>query len=89
MLRTRTWSTLFGRGGKDRGVMHRIFAEKRPRAFFYLSGVDEPDCHLLYDIAKDQSVLYVPRIDPNMVILNFPQSSSKTDPFLSRKLVIC
>ncbi|KAI1947201.1 hypothetical protein LOZ12_000545 [Ophidiomyces ophidiicola] len=33
---------------------------RQRRYFFYLSGVDEPDCHLTYDIGSDILTLYVP-----------------------------
>ncbi|WEW54829.1 metalloaminopeptidase [Emydomyces testavorans] len=36
---------------------------RQRRYFFYLSGVDEPDCHLTYDIKSDALTLYVPDFD--------------------------
>lgn len=33
---------------------------RQRRYFYYLSGVDEPDCYLTYDIKRDNLVLYVP-----------------------------
>lgn len=33
---------------------------RQRRYFYYLSGVDEPDCHLTYDIRLDTLMLYVP-----------------------------
>lgn len=35
-----------------------------------MSGCDEPDCHLTYDIKQDALVLYIPEIDPKKVIWN-------------------
>ncbi|KAI9711187.1 MAG: hypothetical protein M1820_002174 [Bogoriella megaspora] len=47
------------------------FREFRQRRFFYyLSGVDEPDCQLTYDIAEDFLVLYVPETSGRDVIYN-------------------
>lgn len=36
---------------------------RQRRYFYYLSGVDEPDCHLTYDIKTDKLTLYVPDFD--------------------------
>ncbi|KAJ9221349.1 hypothetical protein DTO271D3_8991 [Paecilomyces variotii] len=36
---------------------------RQRRYFYYLSGVDEPDCYLTYDIAQDRLILYVPDFD--------------------------
>ena len=33
---------------------------RQRRYFFYMSGVEEADCHLTYDIAADFLTLYVP-----------------------------
>ncbi|KAI9655156.1 MAG: hypothetical protein M1821_005639 [Bathelium mastoideum] len=41
---------------------------RQRRYFYYLSGVDEPDCHLTYDIARDELILYVPEITPKKVV---------------------
>ncbi|KAF2086347.1 putative Xaa-Pro aminopeptidase [Saccharata proteae CBS 121410] len=41
---------------------------RQRRYFYYLSGVDEPDCHLTYDIEKDLLRLYVPEVDPQKTI---------------------
>ncbi|OAX80407.1 hypothetical protein ACJ72_05258 [Emergomyces africanus] len=38
-------------------------AFRQRRYFFYVSGVDEPDCHLTYDIKSDKLTLYVPDFD--------------------------
>lgn len=40
------------------------------RYFYYLSGCNEPGCHLAYDIRHDKLALFIPRIDPNRVIWN-------------------
>ncbi|KAL1880442.1 hypothetical protein Plec18167_003846 [Paecilomyces lecythidis] len=36
---------------------------RQRRYFYYLSGADEPDCYLTYDIAQDRLTLYVPDFD--------------------------
>ncbi|RAK71973.1 aminopeptidase P family protein [Aspergillus fijiensis CBS 313.89] len=41
---------------------------RQRRYFYYLSGVDEPDCFLTYDIKKDLLVLYVPDFDLHRAI---------------------
>lgn len=38
------------------------------RYFYYLSGVDEADCYLTYDIARDLLILYVPNFDLRQAI---------------------
>lgn len=38
------------------------------RYFLYLSGVDEFNCHLTYDIHQDQLTLWLPPIDPKSVV---------------------
>ncbi|KAK8233531.1 peptidase M24, structural domain-containing protein [Phyllosticta capitalensis] len=43
---------------------------RQRRFFYYLSGVDEADCHLIYDIGYDLLALYVPRVSPKEVIWN-------------------
>lgn len=43
---------------------------RQRRYFYYLSGVNEPDCHLTYDINNDILTLFIPRIDPHTVIWN-------------------
>ncbi|KAF2469759.1 Creatinase/aminopeptidase [Lindgomyces ingoldianus] len=48
--------------------MPRRFRQKR--YFYYLSGCNEPDCHLTYDIQNDTLSLFVPRINPKRVIWN-------------------
>ncbi|KAF2849087.1 hypothetical protein T440DRAFT_469521 [Plenodomus tracheiphilus IPT5] len=40
------------------------------RYFYYLSGCNEPDCHLTYDIRQDTLTLFIPRVDPKRVIWN-------------------
>ncbi|KAI0480102.1 peptidase M24, structural domain-containing protein, partial [Xylariaceae sp. FL0804] len=41
---------------------------RQRRAFMYLSGVDLPDCSLLYDMATHTSTLFIPPVDPESVI---------------------
>ncbi|KAF2104331.1 putative Xaa-Pro aminopeptidase, partial [Rhizodiscina lignyota] len=41
---------------------------RQRRYFYYLSGVDEPDCHLTYDIRRDVLTLFIPPINPERVI---------------------
>lgn len=36
---------------------------RQRRYFYYLSGVDSPDCHLTYDVDSDTLTLYVPDFD--------------------------
>ncbi|KAF2843700.1 hypothetical protein M501DRAFT_924957 [Patellaria atrata CBS 101060] len=38
------------------------------RYFYYLSGVNEPDCHITYDISRDILTLWIPEITPRQVI---------------------
>lgn len=48
---------------------------RQRRYFYYLSGVDEPDCYLTYDIAKDHLTLYVPDFDLRQTIWMGPTLS--------------
>ncbi|KAF2431339.1 hypothetical protein EJ08DRAFT_587523 [Tothia fuscella] len=41
---------------------------RQRRYFFYFSGCDEADCHILYDISKDKLVLYIPEIDARKAV---------------------
>ncbi|KAN0070761.1 Peptidase M24, structural domain containing protein [Elaphomyces granulatus] len=41
---------------------------RQRRYFYYLSGVDEPDCYLTYDIIHDLLTLYVPDFDLHRAI---------------------
>ncbi|KAF2816343.1 uncharacterized protein BDZ99DRAFT_542730 [Mytilinidion resinicola] len=43
---------------------------RQRRYFYYLSGVNETDCHLAYDINEDTLTLFIPKIDPTTVIWN-------------------
>ncbi|MCJ1310021.1 hypothetical protein MMC25_003682 [Agyrium rufum] len=43
-------------------------AWKQRRYFYYCSGVNVPDCCLLYDVSKDELVLYIPAIRPERVV---------------------
>lgn len=44
----------------------RLFRQRR--YFYYLSGVDEPDCSLTYDVGLDQLSLYIPDFDLHRAI---------------------
>ncbi|KAJ5365642.1 hypothetical protein N7517_008528 [Penicillium concentricum] len=48
---------------------------RQRRYFYYLSGVDEPDCTLTYDIEKDLLTLYVPDFDLHRAIWMGPTLS--------------
>ena len=41
---------------------------RQRRYFYYLSGVDEPDCHLLYDIDHDLLTLFIPTFDAHKIV---------------------
>ncbi|KAH6654909.1 peptidase M24, structural domain-containing protein [Truncatella angustata] len=41
---------------------------RQRRAFMYLTGVDLPDCYLVYDIAKEHSTLFIPPADPESIV---------------------
>lgn len=41
---------------------------RQRRYFYYCSGVDVPNCHLVYDIVEDKLVLYIPPIDEAKVV---------------------
>src|SRR5882762_427013 len=41
---------------------------RQRRYFYYLSGADEPDCYLTYDITHDLLTLYVPDFDLHRAI---------------------
>ncbi|KAE8389885.1 peptidase M24, structural domain-containing protein [Aspergillus alliaceus] len=41
---------------------------RQRRYFYYLSGIDEPDCYLTYDIRADLLTLYVPDFDLHRAI---------------------
>ncbi|KAF2024316.1 putative Xaa-Pro aminopeptidase [Setomelanomma holmii] len=43
---------------------------RQRRYFYYLSGCNEPGCHLTYDIQHDTLALFIPRIDEKRVIWN-------------------
>ena len=48
---------------------------RQRRYFYYLSGVDEPDCSLTYDIEQDLLTLYVPDFDLHRAIWMGPTLS--------------
>ncbi|KAI1006180.1 putative Xaa-Pro aminopeptidase [Podosphaera aphanis] len=41
---------------------------RQRRSFFYLTGCDLPNCYFTYDIETDKSILFIPPIDPAIVI---------------------
>jgi Xaa-Pro aminopeptidase len=41
---------------------------RQGRYFYYLTGVDEPDCHVLYSIEDDLLTLFIPPIDPRQAV---------------------
>ncbi|KAF3043566.1 hypothetical protein E8E11_008104 [Didymella keratinophila] len=43
---------------------------RQRRYFYYLTGCNEPSCHMTYDIQHDTLSLFIPRIDPRRVIWN-------------------
>ena len=43
---------------------------KQRKYFYYCTGVDNPDCCVIYDIKMDVLVLYIPEIDPKSVAWN-------------------
>jgi Xaa-Pro dipeptidase len=46
--------------------MPSLFRQRR--YFYYLSGVNEADCYLTYDIEKDYLILYIPKSDLQQAI---------------------
>jgi Xaa-Pro dipeptidase len=36
---------------------------RQRRYFYYLSGCNESDCYIIYNIAKDVLTLYIPKVD--------------------------
>ncbi|KAF1835858.1 hypothetical protein BDW02DRAFT_267161 [Decorospora gaudefroyi] len=45
---------------------------RQRRYFYYMTGCNEPDCFLTYDIRRDILTLFLPRIDPARVIYYGP-----------------
>lgn len=45
---------------------------RQRRYFNYLCGVNEPDCHLTYDIGADILLLFVPDFDLHRAVWNGP-----------------
>ncbi|KAF2999474.1 hypothetical protein E8E13_008400 [Curvularia kusanoi] len=43
---------------------------RQRRYFYYLTGCNEPSCHMTYDIQHDTLALFIRRIDPKRVIWN-------------------
>jgi len=41
---------------------------RQRRHFYYLTGCDVPDCSFSYDIAADKSTLWIPPVDPEVVM---------------------
>lgn len=57
---------------------------RQRRYFYYLSGVDEPSCHLLYNIEKDVLTLFIPKFDARQAMwygrgLNREETRQKYD----------
>lgn len=50
---------------------------RQRRYFYYLSGVNEPDCSLTYDIGSDLLILYVPNFDLHRAIWMGPTLSKQ------------
>ncbi|KAI9852490.1 MAG: karyopherin beta [Thelocarpon superellum] len=48
---------------------------RQRRYFFYMTGVDEPGCHLTYDLRTQHLQLYIPPVTPDTVIWNGPMLS--------------
>lgn len=46
----------------------QAIAFRQRRYFYYLTGVDEPDCYVTYDIKNDLLTLYVPDFDLRQAI---------------------
>lgn len=63
-------STLHEDSDQERSLRQR-------RYFFYLSGVDEADCDLTYDIKTDKLTLYVPDFDLRRAIWMGPTLERK------------
>ncbi|EAS32258.3 peptidase D [Coccidioides immitis RS] len=71
---------------------------RQRRYFFYLSGVDEPDCHLTFDIKSDILTLYVPHYDlrkaiwvgptlrPSEALMRYDLNAAKTYDELSKDI---
>jgi len=51
---------------------------RQRRYFYYITGVDEADCAVTYDIAKQQLNLWLPPIDPRKVVWT-GRGSNKTE----------
>jgi Xaa-Pro dipeptidase len=43
---------------------------RQRRYFYYMSGCNEANCHVTYDIQNDKLTLFIPKIDPARVIWN-------------------
>ncbi|GAB7364781.1 hypothetical protein MBLNU230_g5579t1 [Neophaeotheca triangularis] len=41
---------------------------RQRRHFYYVTGCDLPDCYFAYDIEADESTLWIPPVDPDMVM---------------------
>ncbi|KAH7109859.1 hypothetical protein B0J11DRAFT_234425 [Dendryphion nanum] len=51
---------------------------RQKRYFYYLSGCNEPDCLLVYNIRKDALTLFLPKIDPRRVLF-YGRGSTKAE----------
>lgn len=57
---------------------------RQRRYFYYVSGVDLPDCFITYDIAKDSLILYIPYVDTRAAVwfgagLSLSEAQSRYD----------
>ncbi|KAI8712609.1 AMP-N domain-containing protein [Fusarium sp. LHS14.1] len=41
---------------------------RQRRAFMYLSGVNIPDCHMIYEIGNERLTLFIPPLDPESIL---------------------
>ncbi|ROV92297.1 hypothetical protein VSDG_07257 [Cytospora chrysosperma] len=75
-----TTGVIYLEGGKTRMIEDCDQEEhfRQRRFFFYLTGCNLPDCYYTYDIASEQSTLFVPPVDPESVIWSgLPTSTSE------------
>ncbi|KAJ0416057.1 peptidase M24, structural domain-containing protein [Aspergillus carlsbadensis] len=66
---------LAGKATRNWGDSDQQRPFRQRRYFYYVSGVDEADCHLTYDIRSDVLILYVPKISLREAIYMGPTLS--------------
>ncbi|KAL3444432.1 peptidase M24, structural domain-containing protein [Aspergillus insuetus] len=66
---------LAGKATRNWGDSDQQRPFRQRRYFYYVSGVDEADCHLTYDIRNDVLTLYVPKISLREAIYMGPTLS--------------